>query len=401
MRSADASREAAKHAEAEQLTCMWAQYGKVDCGDCVLSFRPLELGAWHSEDEVGLGDFSNLSHLVIRSRWRLNFNREAARKQLRSALRRVLDSDTPFVATLDFRGYGSEATKGGCEAGWAKDLRDFCAKHSAEWNRSLQAAAVLMEARLFEVAARGSVGAFCQAALAPSPFVICHSESVAAEYFRATLDGDEALASIMPVPPSMIACPPEYRPPSPLDFVAIAGVFEVPTARKSRGGTRTTAIASLKPLLPPQLEGLVAPGTPPQDVEAPSVQVRPVYNVLPNGDVRVVQSPARDVLLMPRADTVAAEAMKAVADSTISALKFECAAATLQLLVGAHLHLGELMIDAEVESMRREHARGLELHSDPMLETLWAHIARQCFAGVHKLVQASFFQCCAGKALTQ
>jgi hypothetical protein len=89
------------------------------------------------------------------------------------------------------------------------------------------------------------------------------------------------------------------------------------------------------------------------------------FHMLPNGDVRVIQSPPRDIMLQADDERMQAkpqegavtEAHAAVGlpgEDSSTVVRFECPREHLQLLIGAHFHVGELAVDADLESAFRD-----------------------------------------------
>jgi len=163
--------------------------------------------------------------------------------------------------------------------------------------------ALLIRSNIFVECARGVIGSFIKMWLPGCPAIVCHSEHIASEFFMANTTS------------SVIGH----------EFVSVVNVQE--------DSSDVACLAFLAPLLPwdaPNMEGTL--------------------HVLPNGDVRVIQSPADDVMMCSPSE----EAMHTTGDSALSALKFECSERELMQLIGAHFHIGELITDADIESRNRK-----------------------------------------------
>jgi len=91
----------------------------------------------------------------------------------------------------------------------------------------------------------------------------------------------------------------------------------------------------------------------------------PTFHMLQDGSVRVVQVPPRDVMLRNAAvsDAEVHPEAECGGRTKIVALKFQCTARRLSRFKGTHFHLGELSIDAEVESLSRRTGRKMS-HED-------------------------------------
>lgn len=74
---------------------------------------------------------------------------------------------------------------------------------------------------------------------------------------------------------------------------------------------------------------------------------------LPNGDVRVIQSPADNVMMRTPSEENVTHTAGNHRPSALSALKFEGSVRDLQKIIGAHFHIGELIADADIDSQIR------------------------------------------------
>jgi hypothetical protein len=247
-----------------------------------------------------------------------------------AALDKLTANGTGFVVTYDI--CGSKDWKQQMDAsveGLAK-LRKFF----REDNRTLilqkaKSAAVLVRGNIFVEATISLLRRFLDV-LAPSPscpFLVCHSEAAAEEFFRV------AIGAATPC------------------FVSVVGVQPM---RKTSNGSET-CVASLAPLSKATCGNLKT------HAEAPST-----YHMLPNGDVRVIQSPPCDIVMGQPVTSVPEEGIADVPTKTgsagalcrgdlpsVAALLFKGPTESLRRLIGAHFHVGELVADAEMESLSR------------------------------------------------
>merc|ERR1719265_1401296 len=86
----------------------------------------------------------------------------------------------------------------------------------------------------------------------------------------------------------------------------------------------------------------------------PEVPLESTVHVLPNGDMRVIQSPDNDVI--QKGDDKETTSFR-VGETSMSALKLEGKQHDLEKLIGAHFHIGELIVDADIESENRMQTR--------------------------------------------
>lgn len=311
----------------DQEPLLWEELAEVDCGCCVLSFRN------------GGPALPGLACLHIR----LNSKRRSSLEWLFPRLMWVLNLGIDFVVTYDFRSQSPAPT-------FTQALAEFWQEHKDQCARCLKSTAMLVKDSIFDTATQRPISGFIQACAVGCPCLVCHNEAAAHEFFQAGAPGQPRTQE-------------EAAPP----FVSVVDVQEAPQPAATRQGTPAPAdtsscIASLAPLQPRH-----GPGGAYEDAHT--------FHVLPNGDVRVIQSPPGDVVLrgdswrkqgkgMQQSNNGAAvEPSSTAADgsTSVAALKFECPREQLQQLIGAHFHLGELVIDAEIESATRsqtKHAGG-------------------------------------------
>eukprot|EP00747_Dinoflagellata_sp_TGD_P184248 gnl/TRDRNA2_/TRDRNA2_39707_c0_seq1.p1 gnl/TRDRNA2_/TRDRNA2_39707_c0~~gnl/TRDRNA2_/TRDRNA2_39707_c0_seq1.p1 ORF type:complete len:438 (-),score=77.92 gnl/TRDRNA2_/TRDRNA2_39707_c0_seq1:411-1724(-) len=323
-----------------------ADYRPVDCGYCTLSFKR------------GGPTLPGLACLVVRIRRRGQVT-SSGKRLLAATLKRIVDAGIDFVATFDFRCHHRPDL--------AEDMAAcFGEEDKKIWAARLKSVALLVDDNIFVTAAKGLMGSFIKACKPMCPFIICHRESTAEEFFQAGLDD-----SVAPDCPKARAWISSVANMARSSFVSITKVFDAASRHVSSDSSFTmpvaacATIASLAPLLP--RKGPFAG------------QLEPTVHTLPNGDVRVIQSPPRDIVLgaVPgQADdggqavenTAAAPGRRERNDSDVqispscdftteTAMKFECRLENMTPLVGAHFHITELVVDAEVESMSRRRMR--------------------------------------------
>jgi hypothetical protein len=166
--------------------------------------------------------------------------------------------------------------------------------------------ALLIRSNIFVACARGVIGTFLKMLLPSCPAIVCHCDQVARDFFKASTASSRKSR----------------------EFVSVV---------KVQDGT-SYCLALLEPLL-----------------EIGITNIESTLHKLPNGDIRVIQSPADDVMMR----TPCGKAMHMANDRQLSALKFEGSIKVLEHLIGAHFHIGELIADADIESRnrRRGHQR--------------------------------------------
>lgn len=208
--------------------------------------------------------------------------------------------------------------------------------------RGARSIAILVAGNIFKEDTLSPLRSFL-GELAPScPFLISHSASVAEDFFEVVRGGEVSF------------------------FVSVVGVQPAMDTNDVK-----TCVASLTPMSKATgVRNLHA------HAESPST-----YFKLPNGDVRVIQSPPYDVVMgQSMTGEVVAETEHAGDSScesasryirpkpsyalcrgdlpSITALLFQAPTAeSLQMLKGAHFHIGELVADAEMESRSRARVR--------------------------------------------
>jgi len=330
----------AKREEAKKLDMVdWSQLALVDCGCCTLSLKQ------------GDTNLSGIAVLEIRMRSCRAFRiKQVILDWLLPVLLRVLNMNIDFVIRYDFRDQRPTPS-------FAQGLAAFIDDNAEQFAERLKSAVVLIEDTIFVAAAQGLVGSFIKACLPGCPCLICHGEAAAQEFFRTSVGSTSVELN-----------------PTTVPFVSVAGVKEAPL-RPSRDDSLAMPayLASLKPLQP----NLDTIGSTTDAGNGCHAEASHTVHMLPNGDVRVIQSPPHDLVIrasspdcptdetskdeQPKDEEVkplASGIFSATDLSAVAALKFECSRDQLDKLVGAHFHMGEIMIDAEIESYTHQ-ARAL------------------------------------------
>jgi len=342
---------------------------KVSCGPCTLTVTA------HG---------SGLVHIVVRTQ--LASWNPGEKERLLEALNRVLALGVDYFATFDLRAHQQvnphivKILTGGLTGG--------------ECWRRLRAAVVQVRENIFTTVRMGIVSAFVRTCLLDPfgpvgstgcPLLICRDDGVAREFCEAS----HRAYSVDGRMPSTLASAPGFVS---LDNISDgnAGVDSV-VAKDCCAG----CVASLAPGI--RRRGRGAPV--PSGVASAGITT---LHELPNGDVRVIQSPARDVVLSstspsgnqdevrgrtvapaPSTGSMHSSASGAELSRSVAALKFECPAERLQPLVGTHLHVGELVFDAEVESCKRRYTACVRsVPKASLLPILWSMNLGECWKGV-------------------
>lgn len=266
---------------------------------------------------------------------------------LSSMLLTVLSTSSHFAVLYDFRSQAPELC-------FVDSLGLLWKEHSHIWAGRMKFAALLVTDNLFHAAASGGVVALLQAQQALScPFVVCHAKAAAEEFFRVGLD-------------DLQADEPDVQRDAP--FVSVVEVEDDVNASAhacSPGGCR----ACLAPLRPG------------------SGDAEHTFHMLPNGDVRVIQSAPGAVVVKREAPkqlgpkAAGAKACGASATSTMRSVKFQYSTERLRKLIGTYFHVGELVIDAEYDSFLRCGAGAIRA---PLLAP--QKVSRGCLGGVQSLL---------------
>jgi hypothetical protein len=211
-------------------------------------------------------------------------------------------------------------------------------EHAEQFSKQLKSIVLLVADNLFTLACQGTLGTFLKAVRLPKcPRAIFHRGDIAKEFFRELLLGSDERTA---------------------DFVAVARINK---AAKNEPGVAETCVATLSPMEGSQ----EATDSRIKADVAYVAQHLPILYRLDNGDVRVIQSVANDVMLQQQLAPAMTDVAKVGSPKSdlqaLEALKFRCPLVKLQPFVGTHFHVGELAIDADaISSVCGPTRKGLE-----------------------------------------
>jgi hypothetical protein len=245
----------------------------------------------------------------------------------------------PFVAAYDLRSCMPSPQI-------AQALGRLHRKYENLFTAQLNAIGLLVADNLFTLPSRGRLGSFIVESCLPAcPKAILHSEVIAERFFQATCE-----ASSIP------------------SFVSVAGVRNL---SDSKSGSLESSVATLVPFKSNGSQPSSSHG------RGHALPPAPMMHTLENGDVRVIQSAATDMMLRTTEDSFkhgnpqdGSNDVEESSDETkqptekesgqheiapgelqlVEALKFRGPAAKLKQFVGMHFHIGELTIDADAAS---------------------------------------------------
>lgn len=239
---------------------------------------------------------------------------------MKALLHQVQTSALDFVTTFDFRDQPRP------------DMRllgpvfaDFYKKLSKAWTRRSTPVALVIRGNVFSTVANGAMAKFVEVCgLDVCPMVMCHEDSVAIDFFRHLVLGDTDAPSIS-------------------SFVSVMGPRDV--------GTRCYSFLC-QAIPSSQSNSGIGRGS---DLEDPVKAPRMSMHMLDNGDLRIIQSPPSDLMVMNEVLTkpqVVQPKPPAGSDrqNAIEGVFFRCTARTMKKLVGISFSLVELVIDADSES---------------------------------------------------
>lgn len=275
--------------------------------------------------------------------------------QLLPRLDRIMGLGLDLAVTLDFRDQLPDRVS-------IRALAELWSGQKENATRRPRYTAVLVRESIFRSATWQPLVSFIRTCAVVGPLVLCHGDATAQDFFRAG------------------AAP---QPAASVPFVSIVDVQDA--TGESAGGyfTGASCVASLAPFS-----------------TGPCADAH-TFHMLPNGDVRVIQSPPGDVMWqgeqgeedggsVSKVPTPPVEATEsgAGAVAAVASLKFGCPREQLMQLVGAHLHLGELVVDAELESLLRSNKRpppGLGKHG-PVKQRHSPGCGSACIEGLNRLL---------------
>lgn len=405
-RTLSTSRDISFHActsEVSSRSCVSQRPQEFHCGECSLSLRPRgpALGFAHLILRVGKSEFAEItdgsaegpdistpprkctddtSPSAARPRTYTTESIESgaiplsgACERLNVALERMLRDAGDVVMTYDFQGVQR------LPARMSRDLTKFT-RSSGELALQVKSCALLIDGNIVASTMSGAVGRFVDACRPNCPFLICHCEAKASDFFRQSLgcppDIDENLpvgfdsgvsaskASTASTAQSTggrsRASTAQSTSSAPrASFVSVMHVLEASSTTPSSTGACLACLASMAP----PARALIAPPEPGDNRRTPSgfLEDAASMHTLPNGDVRVIQS-APLLGAMVDIPALAVGTIRSLTSfggsggvefpcgfTAMAALKFECRHERLQHLLGVHFHIAELAADAEQE----------------------------------------------------
>mmetsp|Transcript_81038 Transcript_81038/g.229450 ORF Transcript_81038/g.229450 Transcript_81038/m.229450 type:complete len:399 (+) Transcript_81038:50-1246(+) len=256
-------------------------------------------------------------------------------------------------------------------------LRKLWKKHRQQWLDKVEAVALLVADNMLTPQLHSQIATFLKSCQLGCPYAVCHSESVANEFFEACSGNDrEDLVCAAPAAPC---------------FLSVASVVDRPSSQPEWSDVQECGCLAL-------LRPLACCGFP-AEVCLPVSVLKP----LANGALRVIQSPAAEVFvrvsgeepsLQGRPVRLADDGAKSLADAfspagrdgCTAALSLECSSRQLQGCVGASFHIGELVVDAEALAAEKAAARravqeASGCHSYDLLHPD-EHKTRRCMEGL-------------------
>lgn len=234
---------------------------------------------------------------------------------LTGALERVLNSRIDFVAAYDFRDYKTP------EVRFVKTLAEWCVEHKAEWERGLKFMAMLIKEDIWGSMAKALIGTFIKMCPPHCPYIICHSEEAAEQFFLTHLGTSPGLRRA------------KDSHLSTSSFVSIEDIMEVQRCPPQKPLKHDGPLSKYPDL-------------------GHSVHLRE----LSNGDVQVIQSGTSldsnigsrlEFFSSKSFDNVTVASFVSISSlSSSHALLHRCSQSALQQFPGAHFDFDELMFDA-------------------------------------------------------
>jgi len=238
-----------------------------------------------------------------------------------AVLQKVLDLGVSLEVTFDFREHPPGAA-------FTSRFARIRRRHSARWCRQVVSAALIIKDNIFAAVA-GPVSRFMELCKLGAPVLVCHAKGSADEFFRA--------GHREPGPgPGPRAARGSAEPHAAAGFVSLVEITEFPEyllarVESWRGSDERVSVE----------------GAPPHSVA----------HVMPNGDVRVIQSAPQDIMFEIEPGTTGELPAQCPGPGALlrnaAALKFTCDMDRLMPFAGAHFHAGELVVDADAESAQR------------------------------------------------
>lgn len=312
----------------------------VECGYCTISFEPSS--PW----------LPSIAHLSVRVQRRA---RGVRHRRLWAAIEQALSADTDFVMTYDLR------THKQLGPGFLLDLVLVQREHIQQLMKRVKAVVFLVKENLFVAVAKrflSDLGGLMKRYMSLCPFSICHSEFAASEFFRLCLEPRDPLRE-------------EEAFELEKSFVTLTQVIDLPDQNVG-ALSAPTSLAWFSPCSTEQ----TAPGSNGSSPSAGHLGEQlcsddPSFFTLPNGDVMVIQNTPDGVVKKPLHEQVDGGFCEDKTDGqsrasgtsdhkeggdapAVFALKFACPVVFLQPCVGVHFHLGEIMADAEMESLSQK-----------------------------------------------
>jgi len=234
--------------------------------------------------------------------------------RLLSELDRVFSSEMHFATICDLR-HGQPSPK------LALSIGRFLTQE--RWARHVVSMALLISRNIFVACAQGVIGGILKMWFPSCPSIVCHCEHTAKKFFLAKTR-QSAVGR---------------------EFVSVVNVRKDCVDRQLSWWGTSYCNAYVAPLRPWDTSNIES-----------------TLHVLENGDVRVIQSPADDLIRDPlKAMHINIEDNPT--KKALSALKFEGTERDLAQLIGTHFHIGELILDADIQSQNR-HEELQRLHSN-------------------------------------
>mmetsp|Transcript_47335 Transcript_47335/g.75626 ORF Transcript_47335/g.75626 Transcript_47335/m.75626 type:complete len:401 (-) Transcript_47335:120-1322(-) len=335
----------------------------MDCQVCSISFEP---------NITGFPGMAHLTLVLQKARVVTQYHIKTVSQALESTLQRIERACTNFVISYDLRNARMPMPE------LAQTFAKLHREHAPQFARQLKAIAVLVADNLFTMAAKNGTRNFIRGSCFPScPHFVGHSRANAEDFFR--------------------ALPCRTHPKGMDSFVSLVSADEV----SDEPECVETCIGKLVPLHRQDSN------------DDANIVVRPMMHQLSNGDVRVVQTAAIDVMLRQdpqskiRSDGETSSKESLQSNRTVKAFKFQCSPVKLQEFIGAIFHIGELTIDADAASKilantrKNKNAAGKKRCTDGgqgnshlRSAAMFKDVNSTCLGGVAVLIELLKQRCC-------